>query len=479
MAMKLKDIKGFKAIRDSFKTRQVKYGGYAALITLAVFLGLLFLNLLVGQFQLQVDMTESGLFSLTEQSHQVVDGIQSNVIFYGLWRPGEEIPQLAEVINLYLARSRHIRLEVVDPNRNPGLVSRFDRTNQGIPNGSLVVEGEQGFQVITPMEMYDFMNTQQGGRQVVGLSMERRITMALLFVAAGYTPVIYEIQGHQEMPLAMLGLQDLIERENFAVRPLTLVHSDIPDDAAMLIINAPSFDLSREEADKVLDYLDNGGRLMIFVDYRTSEHEMINEIMASYGMRFDFGVLVENDGNFNMRDPLIPVPRLLEHDITNPLIQQRLPVVFRFSMGISEVAARRRTIELAPFLSSSHSSFLRTNLDETSFFMMEDDIPGPITIGMTAVDPSWIQGNEPQARIVAVASGPEPYAAGNIDMFLNSVTWLQDRPETLTVRSKSMFLLPMRITGFQQILYAVIIVILIPVGFFITGFVIWLKRRHL
>jgi hypothetical protein len=323
------------------------------------------------------------------------------------------------------------------------------------------------------------MNTQGGQRQVVGLSMERRITAALLFVATGYTPVIYEIQGHHEVPLSALGLESLVERENFVVRPLFLVHSEIPEDASMIVLNAPSFDLSREEADKILDYLESGGRMFIMADYRTAEHELINEIMASYGMRFDYGLLFENDLNFNLGNPLFGVPRLLEHDITNPLIEQRLPVVFRFSMGLSELSARRRTIELQPFLSSSFNSFLRTDLDEASFSMVDDDIPGPIIVGMTSIDPSWIQGNEPQTRIVAIASGPEPYAAGNIDLFLNSVTWLQDRPETLTVRSKSMFLLPMRITGFQQMFYGVIIVIIIPVAFFISGFVIWLKRRHL
>jgi ABC-type uncharacterized transport system involved in gliding motility auxiliary subunit len=117
--------------------------------------------------------------------------------------------------------------------------------------------------------------------------------------------------------------------------------------------------------------------------------------------------------------------------------------------------------------------------------MISSDIPGPITLGMTAMDPSWIQGNEPQARIVVVTCGTliDPYifqqSPGNIDLFMNSITWLEDRPETLSVRSKSMFLLPMRITAFQMILFGVIIVIIIPLAFFVSGFVIWLKRRHL
>jgi len=84
----IKDIQGIKNIRESFKTRQVKYGGYAVLITLALITGLILVNLLAGQFSLQVDMTSSRLFSLSDQTLQVLNNVKTPVRFYGLWRPG-------------------------------------------------------------------------------------------------------------------------------------------------------------------------------------------------------------------------------------------------------------------------------------------------------------------------------------------------------------------------------------------------------
>jgi hypothetical protein len=431
-------------------------------------------------------MTEGGVYSLTEQTLQVVDQINVPVNFYGLWRPGDENQQLTGVIDLYLARNRNIRLEVVDPNRNPGLVSRFDRSNQGITQGSLVVEGEKGFKIISPMDMYDYYTTQSGSTNITGISMERRITAALLFVATGQTPVIYEISGHQEYSLYELNMQAIVERENFSVRQLNLIQSAIPEDASALLLNAPRTDLSQAEAEKILDYLGKGGRLIILVDYRTRELAMVNEVMASYGMRFDYGYLVENDYSRTAGVSYLAIPEILEHAITNPLIEQRIPVLLPFSMGITELSTKRRTVELTRLLSSSNDSFLRTDLEDESSARGSADIPGPITLAMTAMDPSWIQGNEPQARIVVIACGSllEPInyygqVPGNIDFFMNSITWLEDRPETLSVRSKSMFLLPMRVTGFQMILYGVIFVIVIPLGFFISGFVVWLRRRHL
>jgi hypothetical protein len=179
---------------------------------------------------------------------------------------------------------------------------------------------------------------------------------------------------------------------------------------------------------------------------------------------------------------------MMDHDITKPLTDQRMPVLLPFGMGISELAAKRRTVELKPLLSSSNSSFLRTDLDENSSTLVDSDLSGPIIMGMTAMDPSWIDPNrpEPQTRIVAIGCGSllEQVSyfgqiPGNIDLFMNSITWLEDRPETLSVRSKSMFLLPMRINELLMIIYAVFFIILIPLGFFVSGLVIWLRRRHL
>ncbi|MCL2479517.1 MAG: hypothetical protein FWF22_08445, partial [Treponema sp.] len=228
--------------------------------------------------------------------------------------------------------------------------------------------------------------------------------------------------------------------------------------------------------------------LLILADYRIRELPLLNEVMASYGMQFNFGVLIENNTNYTAGAYYLEVPDIQAHDITKPLTDQRTPVLLPFSMGISQLSAVRRTIQLTPMLSSSTDSFLRTDLDETSTTKASTDMAGPITIGMTAMDPSWIDPNnpQPQARVVAIACGSllEPVSyfgqiPGNLDLFMNSVTWLQDRPETLSVRSKSLFLLPMRINGTLMIVYGVFFVILIPVGFFIAGFIVWLRRRHL
>ena len=483
----MKAIKGITSIRESFKTRHVKYGGYAALITLAVIAGLILVNLLVGQFSLQLDMTSSKLFSLSEQTMQVLDQVKTPVRFYGLWRPGEESQDVLPVINLYLSKNRNISLEVIDPDKNPGFVVRYDKDRKGIPRGSLIVEGDKGFRVIGPYDMYDFSQTQNGGRSVTGVSVERRITSALLFAGTGSTPVVYETTGHDEIPLSGLGMLDIVERENYTLKPLNLLVAPVPSDASAIVVNGPRRDLAAAEVEKLLNYLGQGGRLLVLADYNVGRLASLNEVLASYGLAFEYGIVHETDPNYVAFDPRIELPDMESHDITKPLADKtKTPVVFLEAMALSMLDTKRRSVEITPLLTTSPRSFLRTDLDENSMTKQSSDISGPLTLGMAVTDPSWIDPNnpQPQARIVAIGSGSLlPIAMqgfeANRDLFMNSLTWLQDRPETISVRSKSLFMLPLRLNLVQVIIFGALFIFVIPMAFFISGFVTWLKRRHL
>ncbi len=157
---------------ESLQTKHVRYGGYAALLTLSLILGLMLLNLIVQQFSPQVDLTRNKLFSLSEQTLKVLEGIKSPVTIYGLWEPGKESRQVKEVLDKYVAKNKNIRLEIVDPDKNPGLIAKYDKTKKGIEKGSLIIEGEKGFKVIPQVDLYEinWMNFQNP--EITGFSVE-------------------------------------------------------------------------------------------------------------------------------------------------------------------------------------------------------------------------------------------------------------------------------------------------------------------
>jgi hypothetical protein len=390
------------------------------------------------------------------------------------------------VVNLCISRNPNLSLEIIDPDRNPGFVIRYDKERVGITRGSLIVEGEKGFKIISPGEMYDFFQTQSGGMSITGVAVESRILNALLFVGSGITPVVYEIIGHDEDLLSELDLKETVEHENFVIKSLNLLLASIPSDASVLILNNPQKDLAQGEAEKILAYLERGGRLMVSADYNIRNLFNLNEILKSYGLEFNYGIVHETNTNYVSIDASSEWPDLLDHEITRPLLDKRkTPVVLVEAMPLSILETKRRTVEITPIMVSSSDAFFRTDLDNDSAGKIPSDIQGPFILGVTVTDPSHVQENDPQTRIVAVGCGnllPIYKYLGfdaNRDFFMNSLVWLGDQPENISVRSKSVLQTPLRLTLAQVIILGALFIFILPMVFFITGIVTWLKRRHL
>jgi hypothetical protein len=335
------------------------------------------------------------------------------------------------------------------------------------------------------MDLYDVNYANPQNPQITGFSVEKRVTGALLYVSSGVTPVVYEITGHKGKPLFELAMKPVIERENIEMRQLNLLQSDIPEDASCLVLSGPKEDLSTGETEKILSYLEKGGRLLLLADFQTGPAPNMNTMLGSYGVQFDFGVVVEMNKNYNTGNPFHAAPDIGDHEIVRPMRDQNTPVILQFAEGLRVLDVKRRSVEIAPLLSTSPSSFLRVDLANNSPELSGTDKPGPILVA-AAVKETLDYEKKTETRIVVIGAGTllEPLSLfgqvpGNTDLFMNSLTWLQDRPEAIAVRSKSLITFPMNVSGLEMGLFGLLFVAIIPLALFAAGLFVWLKRRHL
>jgi ABC-2 type transport system permease protein len=68
------------------------------------------------------------------------------------------------------------------------------------------------------------------------------------------------------------------------------------DDASCLVINAPTEDLDREEADIVLNYLKQGGRVVVITNEENLVMPNLCRILSAYGLSSDGGTLFVGEG---------------------------------------------------------------------------------------------------------------------------------------------------------------------------------------
>jgi hypothetical protein len=114
-----------------------------------------------------------------------------------------------------------------------------------------------------------------------------------------------------------------------------------------------------------------------------------------------------------------------------------------------------------------------------------DDPTGPFTVG-AAVEDEFATQDDPGVRMVALGSagfltrmGNLGVPRGNVEFFRNSLAWLQNQQDLISAGTKSLMQFPLQLTGTLTLLYAGIVVILIPLAIFAIGLVVYLRRRHL
>ena len=483
----MNSLKNLKGLAELLKNPKLRYGGYASLITFAVVVAVIVVNLLVAQLDLQIDLTENNVYTLSEQTQEILADLDEEVTFYMLARRNEEPAQIMEALGRYEQASPWIRIETVDADTNPGFVAQYDPEGEGLGNGSVIVATEDNYRPISILDLYSIDNRNPQAPVIMGLNVERRVTNALIYVATGQTPIIYQTTGRGEAPVEQIGdMAANLAAENYEIRSLNLIQApQVPEDGAVLLMFGVRSDISEGEAQKIRDFLESGGRAVFMVDVLLDELPVLNDLLSGYGLRLPQGVLIEGDQNYHTGNEFQLVPDLAGHPITESLIEVRSPIMMPFGRPIEILPQKPRGVTIEPLAQTSGDSFLRVNLENQDPSRTTGDVPGPFITAVAAIDTEFASSEE-ISRIVVIGNArflgpiyPFGYIPGNLDFILNAIGWVQNQQETLSIRAKFTLQFPMQLTGIQVLIFAGLFVVVIPLGILITGLVIWLRRRHL
>jgi len=475
---------------NSLSSRKLRFGGYATLLIVAALAIVVVINVLVQQVPGKLDLTKNHLFSLSKETFKVLDGLSKDIAITMVARAGSEDPTVKEILSKYAARSHSIKLQTQDPERNPGWSKQFETNGQGPGPGSVVVSSGPKFRTIGQYDMYnyDYSNPNQEPT-LTSLSVEQRMTSALLYVTATKNVTIDVLQGHGEQTLETFGLATAVGNENYEVKPLNLVTVPaVPTDADILLVMAPKTDISSEDDAKIRTYLANGGRAVFLFDLLKNDNALPNlaGLMKSYGISVHSMAVVEGTQNARVAGlPLGIIPKLEYHDIVSPLRTSNVFMLLPFSQSIETLSLKKRSLKIEPLLSSSNNSWGKK--DVTNIKSLEKqggDAQGPFTLAVAITDPAS-DPSKKDTRLIVVGSASFlaqsfwTQVPGNADFFLNSLGWLKGKTEEITVRPKSVLTMRLGLNNLQALLFSGIVVILMPLLVLGAGFTVWIRRRHL
>ncbi len=476
-----KPRQGTPSATGSFRLRYTK--GILFLCVLAVILAVV-VNVFVAQLPARYtrfDTTDIKLYSVSDLTRQIVSGLEEDVRIYMVSQYGQEDPIVRELLYRYADLSGHIRVEQIDPVLQPDRLAPYGTSLEA--NSVIVARGSR-FRVLKPSRLYVETKTYVGEGVEGGYTYdsyfagEQEITSAISFVTGDKLPRLYQLTGHGEQPLPDY-VQTAIKRENIEVQPLHLATLDaVPGDADLLLLYAPERDLLEQESKLILTYLQNGGKMMIVGGNFKQPAPYFDAVVSDYGVARLDGIVAETNSNYFLEQyPTYVLANIGSHPITQPLVNQGYFIVSPMSQGLAPIGASRQGVSTSALLYTTDAA-LSVSADQQAE-QAEPAMQGPFTIGLALEEAVGAK----TTRLVWFTS---PYllledvnalsSGANLDLFLNSLSWMYDFDKGISIRSKTLLMDYLTIRSTTGLVLGIVMIAVIPLLILIAGGIV-LRRR--
>ena len=425
------------------------------------------------------DLTENRLYALTDETKAFLSGLSEDITIYVLAEEGAGDADFSKTLERMADQSTHIKIKYVSPAKNPNFYQNY--TDVQPSSGSLIVEGDRRSTVVDYGDIYTYeMDYSTYSYQTTGYDGEGQTVSALAYVTTEDMPVFYAIGGHGELELEEKFV-NTITKENAACETLMLYSVDeIPEDAQGVILNAPTSDYSKEDAEKVIAYLQKGGNALIISTMAEGEMANFKSILDFYGITEVDGTIVEEDRNYYYQNPYYLFPEIVSAEVTAPLADG---LVFApFSKGLS-YDEEKDDIHYTPLLTTSSSAFSKVDItDNSDYSKGANDIDGPFTVSVE-VEKSTENGGVSHAYVVGgeslFTSLADDMAPGNnVKLFSSMISMLAEHESSVAVPVKSLSMPNLVFNAQTAYLAAVLCVIVIPLATLAAGLVVRLRRRR-
>lgn len=465
----------------------LKHGTYSMAVTAVVIAIVVVLNLVVQEIPSkyrEIDLSSQKLYTIGEQTEKILKNLKKDVTLYYIAQDGTESSDIKNLLEKYEEGSKHITVEQKDPAVSPKFASQY--TSDNISNNSIIVVCGDKSKVVDYSSMYETsINYQTYSQEVTGFDGEGQLTSAINYVVSDNMPVLYNLEGHDESSMSET-MKETIEKANIEIKSLNLFSEEaVPDDAECLFIFAPATDLTKEEADKIISYLENGGKALIVSNYTDEDMPNFESVLENYGVQPVDGIVLEgNTDNYVSQNPYYLLPNIESGEITSELSSQSRYVLVPLAQGIKKADNIRDTLNISSILTTSDSAYSKTNLKDMDTMEKEGgDIDGPFDLAVSITEKV---GDDKETQIAYFASASifndsinSMVSGTNYELLSASLAWMcsTDDSNQISIPSKSYDTTTLTVPTADINFWSIFVTGVLPVCILLIGFGIWMKRR--
>ena len=248
-----------------FHTSGTKHGSYSVGLTVLVIAIVIVFNLVIGQIPeayRNLDMSSTKIYEISDTTKDLLSGLNDKVDMKVLAVKKDTDDRIKTFFSKYAALSDKINVEWIDPVLHPSALTEYNASEN-----TIVVSCEAtgktttiSFDKILVMDMSSYYYS--GNASYSEFDGDGQLTSAVNYVTSDAQKTIYKVSGHGEAELSST-VTDLMSKNNYTLTELNLLMADsIPDDCDLLLMNAPTNDLSENEVTLLTNYLAAGGKVM-------------------------------------------------------------------------------------------------------------------------------------------------------------------------------------------------------------------------
>lgn len=478
-------VQSIQKRRYHISVKSLSMGAYSTGMIAVVLVIAVFLNLAVSSLPdsyTTVDVTSQKLYSLTATTKKMLKELSEDVTIYVINAENNQDTLVGKTLESYADLSDHIEVVYKDPVVSPDFYKEY---TDSISINSLIVECGDRFQVINYSDLYAYdFNSSTYQQTVSGYDAEGLLTSAIAYVTGENTSAVYRLEGYGEQTLEP-AFSDGVKKENVVLENLTLLTSEgVPENATGVMILSPTNDLNEDDAQKLIDYLNRGGKIFLSTSYKehfSKEMPNLTKVLNYFGLSIGDGLIVEQDESMMYQSPLYLLPEVEADSLTQNVFGKTYDfVMMPYTQPI--LIDETEGVTVTQLLSTSQSAYSKTGLNESGELKKADGDPeGPFAVGVHA---EKALDSEKTAEIIVYSSDmlftevSNRYTMdNNLTLFTNAMSTMAGKTESISIPVKSYQAEVVTVPMASSVRLAVLFMGIIPAASLVIGIVIWVRRK--
>ena len=525
-----------------FSSKKFRHGSMAVLFTAVFAVALVLINIvataLSERFPLSIDLTANQDYTITlaEQHDVFVKGIQNdiNVIVCAGADDIDSGMYANYIYNFYLMQDETVgyryynQMKVflndfhkINPHisvswRNPLSGTEFASLSQkysaeNVQYGDIIVESSfenaegktiERYRIIKATDLYDqidptgYAQYGYGAYTVSGSKLETALVSAFYVVTAEESIPVAVIGGHSSEDVT--GLQNLLKQNNYEFTTVdNLLTSDIPSNAQIVVINAPTQDFDPTEIAKLEQFLDNGGSLgrdLLYVaSVRQPSLPNLEDFLAEWGFEYSNEAVYTTSQGMYYSNPTYVFAQAAGTDYTQfmKLDSSRYiyPVDYRVCRLLFEDNGRRTTQTILESDTGSVAMPIDADISKWDPNTAVSNGPFPLVAMTTEFNLLGTTQQQVESHVIVINSDLflnsqllSSNSVGNSTLILNVFNDVAGVEAPIEIRSRAI-----ATTTFQDkimgtsagLIVRIVFVAVLPILLLVAGLVIYIRRKNL